>query len=165
MLWGDVQQHISSVLVVFTLKIAEDEPMFTIVHSYVVLNQRHKKKTAKTANKYTDCSRYSNLPCHDFCRSKSRWWFQIFVIFTIWGRFPFWQTYFSNGLVQPPTSFNINATTKRLPTFGGASVRPGSCIDFIGTHSDGSGQTVVAAWDLGNGRDPAPTCTVGPYQL
>ena len=33
------------------------------------------------------------------------WWFLIFlVIFTpLWGRFPFWRAYFSNGLVQPPT--------------------------------------------------------------
>ena len=32
------------------------------------------------------------------------WWFQIFFIFTpIWGRFPIWRAYFSNGLVQPPT--------------------------------------------------------------
>ena len=34
----------------------------------------------------------------------SRWWFQIFFIFTpTWGRFPFWRAYFSNGL-KPPTS-------------------------------------------------------------
>ncbi len=33
-----------------------------------------------------------------------RWWFQIFFIFTpTWGRLPFWRSYFSNGLVQPPT--------------------------------------------------------------
>ena len=32
------------------------------------------------------------------------WWFQIFFMFTpIWGRFPFWRSYVSNGLVQPPT--------------------------------------------------------------
>ena len=32
------------------------------------------------------------------------WWFQIFFIFTpIWGRFPFWRSYSSKGLVQPPT--------------------------------------------------------------
>ena len=36
----------------------------------------------------------------------SGWWFQTFVIFIpICGRFPFWRAYFSNGLVQPPTSF------------------------------------------------------------
>ena len=41
-----------------------------------------------------------------FPHNFSRWWFQIFVIFTpIWGRFPFWRSYFSDGLVQPPTSF------------------------------------------------------------
>ena len=31
------------------------------------------------------------------------WWFQIFFIFTpIWGRFPIWRAYFSDGL-KPPT--------------------------------------------------------------
>ena len=36
--------------------------------------------------------------------SCTRWWFQIFFIFIpIWGRFPFWRAYFSNGL-KPPTS-------------------------------------------------------------
>ncbi len=36
--------------------------------------------------------------------NSSRWWFQIFFVFTsIWGRFPFWRAYFSDGLVQPPT--------------------------------------------------------------
>ena len=34
----------------------------------------------------------------------SRWWFQIFFIFTpTWGRFPFWLIFF-NWVVQPPTS-------------------------------------------------------------
>ena len=37
-------------------------------------------------------------------QEKTGWWFQIFFIFTpIWGRFPFWRAYFSDGLVQPPT--------------------------------------------------------------
>ena len=37
----------------------------------------------------------------------SGWWFQIFYMFTpIWGRFPIWRAYFSNGLVQPPTSYS-----------------------------------------------------------
>ena len=32
----------------------------------------------------------------------TRWWFQIFVIFTpAWGRFPFWRAYFSDGLKPP----------------------------------------------------------------
>ena len=47
MFWRDLQQHISTVLVVFTLKIGEDEPMFTIVHAYVVFNQCHKKQQKK----------------------------------------------------------------------------------------------------------------------
>ncbi len=34
----------------------------------------------------------------------TRWWFQPFFIFTpIWGRFPIWRAYFSDGL-KPPTS-------------------------------------------------------------
>ena len=33
------------------------------------------------------------------------WWFQIFLIFIpTWGNDPIWRSYFSNGLVQPPTS-------------------------------------------------------------
>ena len=40
--------------------------------------------------------------CHELT-SSSRWWFQIFFMFTpIWGRFPIW-LYFSDGL-KPPTS-------------------------------------------------------------
>ena len=36
----------------------------------------------------------------------SGWWFQIFFIFTpTWGNDPIWRAYFSNGLVQPPTSY------------------------------------------------------------
>ena len=37
---------------------------------------------------------------------------QIFLLFTpLWGRwFPFWRAYFSNGLVQPPTSLKRNVT-------------------------------------------------------
>ena len=38
----------------------------------------------------------------------SRWWFQTFFIFTpTWGNDPIWRAYFSNGLVQPPTSYSI----------------------------------------------------------
>ena len=36
-------------------------------------------------------------------------WFQIFFIFTpIWGRFPIWRSYFSKGLVQPPTRWGMS---------------------------------------------------------
>ena len=39
----------------------------------------------------------------------SRWWFQIFVIFTpIWGRFPFWLIFFK-WVVQPPTRYSCEA--------------------------------------------------------
>ena len=35
----------------------------------------------------------------------SRWWFQIFFIFTpTWTHDPIWRAYFSKGLVQPPTN-------------------------------------------------------------
>ena len=37
---------------------------------------------------------------------QSRWWFQIFFIFILTrGTDPIWRSYFSNGLVQPPTCF------------------------------------------------------------
>ena len=37
----------------------------------------------------------------------TRWWFQRCFIFTpTWGRFPFWRSYFSNGL-KPPTSLDL----------------------------------------------------------
>ena len=46
---------------------------------------------------------------------KTRWWFQIYFMFTpIWGRFPSWRTYFSIGL-KPPTS--IYFPWKSLPPF------------------------------------------------
>ena len=36
---------------------------------------------------------------HNFCPAS------VFFIFTsVWGRFPFWRSYFSNGLVKPPTT-------------------------------------------------------------
>ena len=45
-----------------------------------------------------------NFSC-GFIIITTRWWFQIFFMFTpIWGTFPIWRSYFSNGLVQPPTS-------------------------------------------------------------
>ena len=37
----------------------------------------------------------------------SRWWFQIFFMFTpIWGRFPIWLIFF-RWVVQPPTSYRL----------------------------------------------------------
>ena len=36
-------------------------------------------------------------------KTTTRWWFQIFFIFTpIWGNDPIWWPYFSNGLKPPP---------------------------------------------------------------
>ncbi len=38
------------------------------------------------------------------CGSWSRWWFQIFFVFTLtWGDDPIWRSYFSNGLKPPPS--------------------------------------------------------------
>ena len=116
--------------------------MFTIVHAYVVLNQCHKKQQ-KTANKYTVVG-IVICPAMIFAAQNLDGGYKC-LLFSLFGEDSHFDTYFSNGLVQPPTGFNMNATTKRLPTFGSVSVRPGSCIDFIGTHSDGSGQTVVPA--------------------
>ena len=60
-----------------------------------------------------------------FCQSAERdfyprlagWWFPRFFIFTAtWGRFPIWRSYFSKGLVQPPTRLVSEITTP--PRFG-----------------------------------------------
>ena len=49
-------------------------------------------------------------------RNTTRWWFQIFIMFTsTWGNDPIWRAYFSNGLVQPPT---------RQPAVGQTSICP-----------------------------------------
>ncbi len=49
-------------------------------------------------------------------KSSSRWWFQIFFIFTpTWGRFQFWRAYFSNGLVQPSTRSSWSISETILP--------------------------------------------------
>ena len=43
---------------------------------------------------------------------------QIFFIFTpIWGRFPFWRAYFSNGLVQPPTRWPLQPVLNSVGPF------------------------------------------------
>ena len=40
-----------------------------------------------------------------YISSPPRWWFHVFFIFTsIWGRWTHFDSYFSNGLVQPPTT-------------------------------------------------------------
>ena len=40
-----------------------------------------------------------------------RWWFQLFLIFTpIWGRFPFWRSYFSDGWLKPPTRTALDSS-------------------------------------------------------
>ncbi len=50
-----------------------------------------------------------NHPNHLFLLV-TRWWFQIFFIFTpTWGNDPIWRDYFSNGLVQPPTRLPLVA--------------------------------------------------------
>ena len=43
------------------------------------------------------------------CWYLPRWWFQIFFDFhpEPWGNDPIWRAYFSNGLVQPPTSYPL----------------------------------------------------------
>ena len=44
---------------------------------------------------------------------EARWWFQIFFILTLtWGNDPFWRVSFSNGLVQPPTSWHERGSRK-----------------------------------------------------
>ena len=51
----------------------------------------------------------------------SSWWFQIFFMFTPIWRFPISQAYFSDGLVQPPTS---DVQQKKYPTASLSSSQP-----------------------------------------
>ena len=45
----------------------------------------------------------------------SRWWFQIFFIFTPKiGEDSHFDKYFLNGLVQPPTSFSLHGTSRAV---------------------------------------------------
>ena len=45
--------------------------------------------------------------------TSTRWWFQIFFIFTpTWERFPIWRAYFSNGWLKPPTKINFQPSMK-----------------------------------------------------
>ena len=54
--------------------------------------------------KYMWCSKKSENMRHP--KTPARWWIQILFMFTpIWGRFPIWRSYFSDGLVQPRTSW------------------------------------------------------------
>ena len=47
--------------------------------------------------------------------SKTRWWFQRLFFFTpIWGRFPIWLFFFSNGL-KPPTRNGLKGCWTQLP--------------------------------------------------
>ena len=60
----------------------------------------------------------------------SRWLFQICFIFTpIWGRFPFWRAYFSTGLVQPPTSFELKISKLQV---GSITVHPDFFLQSFG---------------------------------
>ena len=62
-------------------------------------------RTRKEEPEMTGENHIGNQTLKSF-QSCSRWWFQIFFSFTsIWGGFPFWRAYLSDGLVQPPTSF------------------------------------------------------------
>ena len=57
----------------------------------------------------------------------SGWWFQWFFIFTpTWEHDPIWRAYFSNGLVQPPTSHHLvpKYTTDLLKKEWGRSADP-----------------------------------------
>ncbi len=68
-----------------------------------------------------------------------RWWFQTTFIFTpSWGNHPIWRAYFSNGLVQPPTSYqwtpdqvSCELELSDTQVFSG-SVKRRSCWRFLG---------------------------------
>ena len=47
------------------------------------------------------------------CGVVYRWWQlkYLFIFTPTWGRFPMWRAYFSDGLVQPPSSFTLTLRT------------------------------------------------------
>ena len=68
---------------------------------------------------------------------KTRWWFQIFFIFTpTWGRFPIWRAYFSQGLKPPTIGFFskvaagllLKASTAATPHRNNAKRNPPPCL-------------------------------------
>ena len=65
--------------------------------------------------------------CKWMCQVSGNIWVAVSICFTpIWGRFPFWRAYFSNGLVQPPTRYIYRYDLLRhvatgLPSFVEAS--------------------------------------------
>ena len=72
-------------------------------------NIKKKKRTLKVVTKRWKRSGFLKVCDPEWMQPVrecfSRWWFQIFVIFTpTWGNYQFRRAYFSNGLVQPPTS-------------------------------------------------------------
>ena len=62
---------------------------------------------------------------------QTRWWFQrlLYVHPENWGNDPIWRSYFSNGLVQPPTSRRVTAELDPLPfDFCGCSLQ--NCMNL-----------------------------------
>ena len=83
---------------------------------------------------------------HDF-GFKPRWWFQTFFICTpVWGRFPFWRSYFSNGL-KPPTR-NSSTTYLRLISF--MTVAPARL--WLDLFFIGNGDNRSQGWSQWQGR-------------
>ena len=74
---------------------------------------------------------------------KTGWWFQIFFISpSIWGRFPFWRAYFSNGLVQQPTRKRLGTLFKNITPTTLRSRKPGALPRASGSEK-GSREWVV----------------------
>ena len=73
--------------------------------TYEISDVYHRQSTM--ALKAKDQQKHPLLQCLGRTQCRFGWWFDRFVIFIpiFWGNDPIWRAYFSDGLVQPPTSF------------------------------------------------------------
>ena len=100
-------------------------------------------------------------------RQKSRWWQlkYIFIFIPTWRDDPIWRSYFSKGLVQPPTRKSINSsprakailghpgglwvlrgTCRRLCFFGSVFVTHRLRKSFWGPHHEGNTYEISDVW-------------------
>ena len=102
-------------------------PQQLIYWSHRIIIEKNKKNSPRSRE-------LVYLPSHEY---HTRMWFQIWFIFTpkFGGKMnPFWGSYFSDGLVQPPPSIKINEIHVDLPVppMGATHGMFGTVHDFSG---------------------------------
>ena len=93
---------------------------FWITFTYLLKTCPHSESTKKnhclTNVSPSDVIFSKNLDLVEFHNSKTRWWIQIFFMFTpIWGRFPFWLIFFNqmvwNHQVRKTSCLSVSPTS------------------------------------------------------